>query len=133
MITQHRIDDSVKANHARKLFGARLHWIQSFAIDTASSLSPGYDESSWDYFTLSNGGWYMAPPDDKTFVVQCANGFEGQVTAQALGIISCLNAYSFLVLSSDESFAQLCADHYHRLREFAREQVEARSIFAAID
>jgi hypothetical protein len=133
MITQHRIDDSAKARHARKLFGVRFLWIESFVFDSASSFSSAYGEGSWDYFTLSNGGFYMAPVDDKTFFVQCANGFDGEATAQAFGIISCLNAYAFLVLSSDQSFGQQCADHWHLLREFALEHVQVKSILAAID
>jgi hypothetical protein len=132
MITQHRIDDSAKARHARKLFGVRLYWIQSFAIDTASSLSSVNNEGSWDYFTLGNGGFYMAPAHDEMVLIQSANGFEGRVTAQAFGIISCLNAYSFLVLSSDQSFAQVCADHYRLLLDFALTHDESSSILAAI-
>jgi hypothetical protein len=54
------------------------------------------------------------------------------MTADALGIVACLYAYSNLSFG-DGAFAETCANHYHLLREFAMEHAEVRSILRAID
>jgi hypothetical protein len=54
----------------------------------ADTYSGGY----WDFCTLSNGGFYMAPADDRVFHVTCDNMFEGDLSADALGITACLYA-----------------------------------------
>ena len=43
-------------------------------------------------YQLSNGGFYMAPAADRLFHVICKNQFEGDLTADALGITACLYA-----------------------------------------
>lgn len=133
MITQHRIKESARADHAHKLFGIRFLWIESFVFDTAGSLSPDYDGGLWDFFPLSNGGFYMAPTSGESFSVACDNGFSGTLSADALGITACLYAYSLLSFSPDEPFAESCASNYHHLRDFALQHAEVKSILAATD
>ena len=94
--------------------------------------APQYNGGYWEFYSLSNGGFYMAPRSDTVFNVSSNNGFAGEMTADALGITACLYAYSHLSFS-DGGFAETCAENYHLLREFAHGHVEARSIFAAID
>ena len=52
--------------------------------------------------------------------------------ADALGITTCLYAYSHLSFS-DGRFARVCACHYHRLREFMLEHPEVAAILGATD
>jgi hypothetical protein len=132
-ITAQLLKSSRRAQHVAKLFGARFLWIESFVFDTASSLSKQYDGGHWRYFALSNGGFYMAPARGEPLSVSCSNGFEGQMSSDALGITSCLYAYSSLSFSPDTAFAENCADHYHLLRAFVRQHAEAKSILAAVD
>ena len=75
----------------------------------------------------------MAPIGDKPFHVNCENGFEGDLSADALGITACLYAYSSLSFSGMLGFADMCAQQYHRLREYALEHSEAEEIMGAID
>ena len=101
----------------------------SFADHMAENYSGGY----WDFFTLSNGGFYMHPQSDEPFTVSCENGHEGLLNADALGIVACLYAYSHLSFYAGGGFDEVCAEHYHRLREFALNHDEAGGIFSAID
>jgi hypothetical protein len=133
LITAHEVPLSARAAHVGKLFQARWHQIESFAFDSASSLSEDYHGGYWDYFALSNDGFWMAPNSAVTFRVTCDNGFDGTLSANAFGVTVCLYAYSLCSFSPDETFAELCARHYHLLREFAIEHAEARAILAAID
>jgi hypothetical protein len=52
----------------------------------AEYLSSEYNGGYWHFYTLSNGGFYMAPDDDQPFQVSSANGWEGKLSADALGL-----------------------------------------------
>jgi hypothetical protein len=132
-ITAEELKGARRSQHVAKLFGVRFLWIESFVFDTASSLSEQYDGGHWGYFTVSNGGFYMAPARGEPLCVACGNGFEGALSSEAFGITCCLYAYSMLSFSPDAAFAEKCADHFHRLRAFAGQHVEAKSILAAVD
>jgi len=91
-----------------------------------------YKGGYWDFFTLSNGGFYMAPSGDDIYHVTCDNFYEGKLTADALGIVACLYAYSHLSFA-DGRFGRVSACHYHRLREYMFEHPEVRAILGATD
>ena len=74
----------------------------------------------------------MAPTPDRTFKVVCANGFDGELSADALGIVACLYAYSHLSFATG-GFAEVCACQYHLLRDFMMDHAEAAGILSAID
>jgi hypothetical protein len=94
----------------------------------AGDYSGGY----WDFYQLSNGGFYMAPSEDRVFHVTCDNMFEGDLSADALGITASLYAFSHLSFTNGR-FGRVCACHYHRLREYMFEHPEVRSILGATD
>ena len=74
----------------------------------------------------------MAPDEDRIFHVKCRNMFEGYLSADALGITSCLYAYSHLSFT-DGDIAREYARHYHRLRAFKVEHPEVEAILGATD
>lgn len=92
-----------------------------------------YRGGYWEFFVLDNGGFYMAPDDDRVFTVSCDNFWQGELSADALGIVVCLYAYSHLSFSRYAGFARICADHYHRLRQYMLEHAEVTAILGAID
>lgn len=99
----------------------------------ARHLCEDYIAAYWHFYTLSNKGFYMAPESAEPFSFITQNGFEGQVSADAFGIICCLYAYSHLSFSDNLELSKLCSHHYHALREFALEHGEAMAISRAID
>ena len=96
-------------------------------------MAEAYSGAYWHYYFLDNGGFYMAPDDDRVFTVKSDNFFQGELSADALGIVSCLYAFSNLSFSRNESFARLCARHYHLLRHYMYEHAEVAGILGAID
>jgi len=66
------------------------------------------------------------------FQIIADNGYEGSMSAEALGITACLYAYSNLSFG-DGSFGEKCSRNYHCLFEFAMQHPEAGAIRAAID
>ena len=132
-ITRQLIAEQERINHTAKLFGLNSPMrLEPAIFSIAGNLSSDYGGGYWDFWKLSNGGFYMAPASDKQFSVSCENGYEGHVSADALGIIACLYALSHLSFD-DGAFAETCTEHFHLLREFALDHVAAEDIFRAID
>jgi hypothetical protein len=69
---------------------------------------------------------------ERGFEVSCENGFEGTLSADALGITACLYAFSH-VSFGEGAFAETCAEQYHLLREYTMDHPEVGAILAAID
>lgn len=132
-ITATKVRQRQRVSHSSTAFGSRFLWIESFVFDTAASLCDTYDGGEWDFYGLSNGGFYMAPTRGDHLRITVANGFGGTLSSQAFGITCCLYAYSMLSFSPDTEFAELCARHYHLLLDAARQHSEALTIFRAID
>lgn len=107
--------------------------LEPFVFQMASVLSPDYQGGCWDFYVLNNDGFYMAPENDVSFRVQCPNGFEGVLSADALGITVCLYAYSHLSFTAAKPASTIYANMYHRLREYVMDHEEVESILQATD
>lgn len=137
-VTSRLVPEAERMDFVDKLFGIKyVLKLEPTIFQFAEHLAaPQYNGGYWEFFSLSNGGFHMAPRsttgDDTIFSLSCENGFEGQMTANALGVTACMYAYSNLSFGGGD-FAETCADHYHLLREFAMDHSEVRSILRAID
>ena len=132
-ITRQQVTDDQRINMTADLLGVYFPLrLEPFVFGITSKLSDDYSGGYWHFYTLSNAGFYMAPSGYSHFQVYSENGFEGFMSADALGITACLYAYSHLSFGEDE-FSETCAIQYHLLREFMLDHAEARSILAAID
>lgn len=117
-----------------KLFGALAFpfKVEPAIFDMAGMLSTEYQGGFWDMHQLSNGGWYMSPASKPIYNVSSMNGYTGKLSGDALGITACLFAFSHLSFEGDD-VAEVCAEHFHRLRGYAMDHPEAAGISAAID
>ena len=133
-ITRQQIVDKQRIQHTADLFGILFPLsIEPSIYSITSNIAMEYNGTYWEFYALSNGGFYMAPCSEELYKVSCENGFEGKLSADALGITACLYAYSHLSFSNNKAFAETCANHYHWLREYMLEHVEASAILSAID
>ncbi|WP_158643053.1 antirestriction protein [Pseudoduganella lurida] len=90
-----------------------------------------YDGGYWDYYELSNGGFYMAPRSAHAYLLEVAgNGYRGSLSADAAGIVACAMAYSHLSFERDGAD---CARAFHQLRAYLLDHPEQREILRAID
>lgn len=121
-----------------------------------------YRGGFWQFFTLSNGGFFMAPdakmikrsdggslshwlpegirervggwrtvPQGSLLTMTVpTNGFIGEMSGEAAGIVATLFALCQL---AGETEVEQHIEHYHSLRSFACDHVEREQILAAID
>jgi hypothetical protein len=133
LVTKELVPDDQRLAVAERLFG--IHFplqMEPVVYGITERMSKDYKGGYWDFYTLSNGGFYMKPSGDDVFHVICDNMFEGDLSADALGITACLYAYSHLSFSNTR-FARVSACHYHRLREHMFEHPEVKAILGATD
>ena len=133
-VTRQLVAEEQRLHITEQLFG--LHFplrLEPVIYNITGRLAKDYHGGYWDFYTLSNGGFYMAPDAEELFPVACDNQWQGQLTGDALGITACLYAYSHLSMSNVVGLALICARHYHLLREYMLEHTEVVAILSAID
>ena len=90
-----------------------------------------YQGGYWQYYTLSNGGFYMELDDDMRFDMEClSNYYNGEMSAQAASIAVNLcvqNAFAWQIE------AEKFSEHFYQLRVFATGHEEANTILGFID
>ena len=117
-------NEELRLRRIYKEFGVYALQVERYIFNQFRALCPEYDGGSWDFYEVSNGGWFMAPRDKENYTLMCAgNWYTGTVSAEAAGIIACLYVYGNLQY----------ADKYWDLREYAYQHPEAAKILAAID
>ena len=133
-ITPIKVQEKSRIQHTATLFG--IHFplnLEPAVYSITRNVAPAYQGDYWEFYTLSNGGFYMAPHTETEYAISCDNGFEGQLSADALGITACLYAYSHLSFCELKGFAETCAEQYHLLRTYMLEHREVNQILRAID
>lgn len=133
-ITRALVPEDQRLDVTAELFGAHFPLCMEPTIyRIADQIAHDYNGGYWQFWRLSNGGFLMTLEDDREFAVRCMNYWQGTMSADALGIVACLTAYSLLSFTKGESFARLCAQHYHLLRPYLYDHKEVQAILAAID
>ena len=128
------IDTPDRTSFTADLFGDAFPLkLEPYIFHITGTQAQNYSGGYWDFFKLSNGGFYMALDADERHQMSCPNYYRGELSGDALGIVSTLCAYSHLSFGGDLPFAETCARHFHLLRDYAGEHSEARAIFGAID
>lgn len=134
IITCQQVADTLRIKHTAGLFG--IHFplnIEPAIYSVARNIASEYIGGFWEFYALSNGGFYMAPSTATKFNVVCENGYDGALSADALGIVACMYAYSHLSFCDQEALTEKCVNHYHLLRDYMLSHTEASMIIGAID
>ena len=128
------VPEEQRQTTVEKLFG--LHFpmtIEPTIYAFSERLSKDYKGGYWEFYTLSNGGFYMAPSCDHTFYVECENFFQGELMPNAFGICSCMYSFSHLSFSQNQELSELCTEHFHWLREAVLDHPDGAAILSACD
>lgn len=116
-----------------RLFGSRHFLVGEMAVyNFMTQFSPiDYAGAYWEFYQLDAEPLYLAPTSKPRYrMAWDMNGWKGEVSADAAGIIVSLFALSHLSFQFE---SEVMSDGFHRLREFAYGHPEARDIFSAID
>jgi hypothetical protein len=133
-VTRELVPVAQRSHHVGQLFGVHFPMqLEPFIYSITERLSADYKGGYWLFYALGNGGFYMAPDSEKQFAVSCENYYQGMLSADALGIVVCLYAYSHLSFTPNEALGRMYARHYHLLREHIFEHAEVAEILGAID
>ncbi len=92
-----------------------------------------YSGGIWNFYSLSNGGAFMAPDadsDEKWSLFNSMNGNGGELSAEAAGIAVCLMAYSHHACRTEYD---AMTEHFYRLRDYALHHPECNAIMHIID
>ena len=127
----HKVSEQARIGSLPRHFGRYKITVEQRIFDQMRELSPDYTGGLWDFYELSNGGFYMAPVYETLRIRVLGNDYEGRMTGNAAGITGCLFAYS--LLSFEHQNVGVFGRHFHWLRELALDHAEASEIFAAID
>ena len=132
-VTRELVPEDQRMDVVERMFGMAFPLqLEPVVYGITDRMAEDYTGGYWDFYTLSNGVFYMAPAEDRSFHVKCQNMYEGVLSADALGITACLYAYSNLSFSLSD-IAREYARHYHLLREYSMEHAEVREILGATD
>jgi hypothetical protein len=138
------ITSTVVPEHQRLDFMPSLFTRQCFVVGermlfgVARRISQDYQGGLWTFVRLSNGAGYAYPVVPSQFnVFVSGNGYEGELSADAFGILCTLMALSettmFAYMREMTAANEALADHFHLLGDFAAQHAEASKIFRAKD
>jgi len=127
------VSDAARLEFLPNLFGRSLLIVAENAVyGFMEKLSPlDYAGGFWDFYEHNGHPLFLAPTSRDRFRI-CGHitGFQGEVSAEAAGIIATMFAFSHL--SFQHRSARLC-EGYGRLYAYAADHPEAAEIFQAID
>ena len=111
-------------------FGNLGLWVESMTYEWMHRLDPAYMGGAWEFYTISNTGFYMAIRGEKRQVIRAPNGNEVEVSADAAGIVATLYALNML---ANRTESELIIEKYYQLRNYASAHAEREEILVAID
>ncbi len=127
------VGDERRLQFLPTLFGRSLLIIgENATYSLMERLSPlDYGGGFWDFYEYEGKPLFLAPRSKSRFrITGEITGFQGEVSAEAAGIIATLFAFSHL---SFQYRSDVLSDGYTRLYEYSADHSEAAEIFQAID
>ena len=118
IITREKVPVTNRIQSTDKLFGRHFMYIEGLVYDISGNFAVN---SYWQFYLLSNGGFYMAPDNDDYSQLD------------ALGIAVCLYVFGHLRAASNDPLAEICARQFHLLMNYVLERPEAADILRAIN
>ena len=91
-----RVPEEKRLDCLPRHFGLHCVHVEQAVFGWMARLAPAYVGGYWEFYELPNGGFYMAPQDGPFALSWEGNGFDGEVSADAAGVIACLMSYSHL-------------------------------------
>ena len=136
-LTATLVQDEQRISFWPQHFGSIPQWIilEPTVFAWMDRLCADYSGGIWNFYTLSNGGAFMAPESDNDSnepwsLFNAMNGNDAEISAEAAGIAVCLMAYSHHACRTE---CDAMTEHYYRLRDYALNHAECSAIMHIID
>lgn len=131
-ITAALITDRSRINFFPKHFGSAFLVAENALYDYMGKLCKSYSGGLWNFYVLSNGGVFAAPDDDEPMHLEWSmNWFEGDMSAEAAGIVASLFMLNYL---ANKYRTDRFIEKYYQLRDYALNfHPERAMIYQAID
>lgn len=130
-ITKTQVSDSQRTGFLPRKVGKAFLRFEMNVYDWMGQLCPDYLGGYWQFYELSNGGFYMALDSDETMrAVFPSNYFEDHMSADGLSIAANLFALNGLCWQGG---GERATDAYYALRDFAAAHAEGGKIMRLID
>ena len=125
------VPENKRMDFLPKFCGKYFMQFENMVYDDLRKMCKNYDGGLWEFYTLSNGGFYMALEQDEPLELECySNYYKGSMSAEAGSIAINLFALNGLAWHlQPEKFSE----YFHLLRDFALEHKEAKEIMKFID
>jgi len=134
-VTASLVPNGKRMDFLPQLFpGLYIHG-EIYVYQNLESIADAYNGGYWNYYALSNGGFYMAPDIAETLHITVAgNFFDGDLSADAAGIVATLFALNRLMFkTAGTTLCDRLMNNFYALRDYAAEHPEHRGIYGAID
>jgi hypothetical protein len=129
-ITATKVEENHRLAMLPKYFGRHLGRAERLVYTYMRHISKDYDGGLWEFYELSNGGFYMAPESPETMALVVENSFDGTMSADAAGLIATLMAISSLGFTTrDSDIAAL----YLNVEAYALQHSEGNQIARALN
>lgn len=136
-LTATLLPDAQRLHFWPQHFGGIPQWIllEPRIFGWMDRLCTHYSGGIWRFYTLSNGGAFMAPEadddnDEQWTLFNTMNGNSAEMSPMAAGITVCLLEYSHHACRTE---CDAITAHYYRLRDYALAHVECSAIMHLID
>lgn len=132
LITATIFPDHERVGFTYLLYGPNLMFSGEFSVGDIHDQMTGRDQSGyWNYYKLSNGGFYMAPKRDELLHITWPHSdFDGVLTSDASGIAATLFTLKFILAEFRDAHVEAML---LKLEDFARGHAESQKILRAID
>ncbi|ROH81553.1 antirestriction protein [Lonsdalea populi] len=127
------VPDEHRASFWLQHFGTIPQWIllEPRIFAWFDRMCADYCGGLWHFYTLSNGGAFMAPDDEILWsLFNPLNGNSAEMSSEAAGITVCLLEFSHHACRTE---CDVMTEHYYRLRDYALSHPECHSIMRIID
>ena len=130
-IIKTQVAENERLGFLPKFCGKHFMQYENAIYSLMDRASTDYSGGLWQFYTLSNGGFFMALDQDSNLRMEWEdNYYQGTMSAEAASIAVNLMALSHL---SCQLSSENLGEHFHELRAFALDHKEAGQIFSFID
>lgn len=136
LITKKKITESKRLAFLPKHVGHLCAIFQDRIFATAEAHCKEYDGGYWEFWELSNGGFYLSWDEDKKLlnVANPLNYFEGKMSVDAFSLGVNLMALNHLSWAhKGKSECRSLVDKFYLLKDYALEHPESGEILRFID